>query len=128
MRPVLCLSALSVLSGCTSLDGTYTGECVMVMSGVKVPYQVEVDLTQSVSGTLDGEGQMINAGNVIYRGDIYGKWDGDEVSFSLEFDPHTDQLEEWGAMTFKGLHDDSEIDGDCTLDDYQEGTFDLARD
>jgi len=124
MRTVILLSALSA---CTSMDGTYTGECVMVMSNVNVPYEVEVDIVQMVNGTLDGGGQMVNASNVIYRGDIDGEWDGDEVSFSLEFEKTTDQLEQWGAMTFKGLYDGSEIDGDCTLDDYKEGTFDLER-
>jgi len=127
MRTVVFLPALFVLSACSSMDGTYTGECVMVMSGTDVPYEVEVNITQSAAGTLDGDGEMVDSSSTIYRGDIDGEWDGDDVSFSLEFEDTTATPNGWGVMTFKGIYDGSEIDGDCTLDDYKEGTFDLVR-
>ena len=75
MRTVVFLPALFVLSACSSMDGTYTGECVMVMSGTDVPYEVEVNITQSAAGTLDGDGEMVDSSSTIYRGDVDGEWD-----------------------------------------------------
>ena len=124
MRNPVMIVALVVLSACSSFDGTYTGQCTIVMNGADNVFDVEVELTQSASGGLDGEGSVVNSLNEISEGDIDGKWDGDDVNFDIEFEPNAVMD---GAMKFSGIVDGDEIDGQCEWNRFLEGSFDLKR-
>ena len=124
MRNLVMTVALGVLSACSSIDGTYTGQCTIVMNGADNVFDVEVELTQSASGSLDGEGSVVNSLNEISEGDIDGKWDGDDVNFDIEFEPNAVMD---GAMEFSGIVDGDEIDGQCEWNGFSDGSFDLER-
>ena len=116
--------ALAVLPACSSIDGVYTGECVIESSGNRTVYDVEIDITQSAKGGIDGDGEVIsNANSTISRGEVDGEVDDDDISFDIEFDKG-EQLN--GAMSFDGSIDGNEIDGGCKLNNLT-GSFDLER-
>jgi hypothetical protein len=116
--------AVGVLSACSSLDGTYTGQCTIVMDGADNVFDVEVELIQSGSGSLDGEGSVVNSLDEISVGDIDGSWDGDDVFFDIEFEPNAVMA---GAMSFAGIAHGDEIDGQCSWTNFSDGSFDLKR-
>ena len=120
----LQILVLVALTACSSLDGVYTGECVIESSGKRTVYDVEVDITQSSKGGIDGDGEVIsNLDSTISRGDVDGSRDGDDISFDIEFDKG-EALS--GSMSFDGTVDGAEIDGGCELNNLT-GKFDLER-
>ena len=124
MRSIVMTVAVGVLSACSSIDGTYTGQCTIVMNGADNVFDVEVELTQSASGGLDGEGSVVNSSDEISEGDIDGTGEGDNVFFDIEFEPNAVMA---GAMSFAGIADGDEIDGQCSWSDFSDGSFDLKR-
>ncbi len=124
MRNVVFSVALVSLSACSSLDGVYVGDCTIVMNGADNIFEVEVELTQSASGSIDGEGSVVNSLDEISRGEIDGEWEGDDINFDIEFESNAVMD---GAMSFQGIVDGDEIDGQCEWNDYKEGAFDLKR-
>ncbi len=124
MRTVFILSFVSALVGCSSLDGVYVGDCTVKQSGEDTEYSVEVEITQSSSGGIDGDGEVVNSLDQLSEGDIDGERDDDDIRFTIEFN---DGLLDGGAMLFQGVISGDEIDGRCELDSYKEGSFDLTR-
>ncbi len=120
MRSTALIFLLGLTACGNGLVGQWEGICTTRVGNDLVDYDIELDITDSTKGDLDGNAEVVDvdAQNTVRSGDITGTKDGKEIVVEIDLPE--------GAFNLDGEIKSSTISGDCEWQ-ATKGDFELDK-